>query len=86
VISMYVIFENNKWVVGWSNKTKTRLRIQSKEGKGFATAFLAQRIFRYDNMDMGQRAPRIAYINEDIVPAYIKGKITLAFARGERWR
>jgi len=80
-----VIFDNNKWIVGWI-KDKTRIRIESKEGKGYATAYLAQKSFDYGALEMFQRAPRIAYINEDIVPAYIKGKITLAFSRGKRWR
>lgn len=88
---MDVIFENNKWVVGWI-KGKTRIRIVSKkdprtgESLGFATAYLAQKSFDYGAMDMFQRAPQIAYINEDIVPSYIKGKITMAFSRGKRWR
>jgi len=82
---MYLFFENNKWRVGW-NSNKTRIRIESKEGKGFATAYLAGKTIDYDDPDMFRRAPRIEYINGDIVPAYIRGKITMAFSRGMRWR
>lgn len=63
---MEIIFENNKWVVGWT-KGKTRIRIESKEGIGYATAYLAQKSFDYGALEMFQRAPRISYINEDIV-------------------
>jgi hypothetical protein len=83
---MYLFFENNKWRVGWTDKRKTRIRIESKEGRGFATAYLAGRTFDYGNMDMFQRAPRIEYINGGIVPSYIRAKITSAFSMGQRWR
>lgn len=82
---MYIIFENNKWVMGWT-KGKTRIRIESKDGKGYATAYLAGKSFDYGALDMFQRAPRIEYINGDIVPAYIRGKVTMAYSRGKRWR
>lgn len=82
---MYVFFENNNWIMGWT-RNKTRIRIQSKSGKGFATAYLAGKSLDYYDQDMFRRAPRIEYINGDIVPSYIKGKVTMAFARGRRWR
>lgn len=83
---MYIIFENNKWVMGWL-KDKTRIRIQSKENpEKYATAYLAGKSFDYGALDMFQRAPRIEYINGDIVPAYIRGKVTMAYSRGKRWR
>ena len=82
---MYIFFENNHWIMGWT-RNKTRIRIQSKSGKGFATAYLAGKQFDYGDQDMFRRAPRIEYINGDIVPSYLKGKVTLAFARGRRWR
>ena len=83
---MYVIFENNKWVIGWI-KGKSRLRIVSKDGKGYATAYLSGK--QQDYEILGLRAyhePRIVYVNEDIVPGYIRAKISAAFARGPRWR
>lgn len=84
---MLVIFENNKWVLGWTNQSKTRLRIQSKDGKGYATAYLAQKQLQYEILGLSAyHEPRVAYINEDIVPAYMKSKCTAALSRGARWR
>lgn len=80
-----MFFENNKWRLFWVSG-KTKIQIQSKEGKGTAVAYLVGKPFDYGDMDIWQRAPRIAYTNEDIVPAYIRSKITNAFARGQRWR
>lgn len=82
---MYLFFENSQWIMGWV-KGKRRIRIESKSGKGFATAYLAGKTIDYDDPDMFRRAPRIEYINGNIVPSYIKGKVTMAFARGMRWR
>jgi hypothetical protein len=82
---MEVFFENSDWIMGWT-KGKTRVRMESKKGKGFATAYLVGKPFDYGDMDMFRRAPRIAYTNEYIVPAYIRDKVTMAFSRGQRWR
>jgi len=83
---MDIFFENNKWVMGWI-KGKNRIRIQSKDDpERYATAYLAGKSFDYGALDMFQRAPRIEYINGEIVPSYMKGKVTMAFSRGKRWR
>jgi hypothetical protein len=83
---MIPFFENNKWIVGWTNEGKTRIRIQSKEDKGFATAYMVGKSLSYDDMDMWRRYPRIEYINGDIVPTYIRAKVSSAFSMGMRWR
>lgn len=80
-----LLFENSAWKMFRTHGGK-RVKIMSKTGLGTATAYLVGKEFNYGAMEMFQRAPRIAYTNETIVPAYMRDKVTQFFSRGRAYR